>query len=177
MAILGLIRQIMGAPNEVDTCYQAMVAQARQPYFYAQLKVPDTFDGRFECIVMHLGILHAVMAEPSERHAQRQALVERFVSDMDNQMREIGVSDSGISRKMTKTAEHLYGRLKSYQQSIAGGDVLELAQNLSVYLALPHDDGAQRIAQYVLTAAARLKTVGDTNSLRHFCEWPDIKDL
>jgi len=177
MAILGLIRQIMGAPNEVDACYQAMVAQARQPYFFAQLNVPDTFDGRFECIVMHLAILHAAMAEPSERHAHRQALVERFVSDMDNQMREIGVSDSGISRKMTKTAEHLYGRLKSYQQSIASSNKLELAQNLSVYLSLPHDDGAQRIATYVLTASTRFKTAGETNSLRHFCEWPDIKDL
>ena len=122
MAILGLIRRIMGASNDVGLCYNAMVAQARQPHFYAQLGVPDTFDGRFECIVLHLAILHAAMAEPVERHAQRQALVEHFVSDMDNQMREIGVSDSGISKKMTKTAEHLYGRFKSYQSSIATGD-------------------------------------------------------
>ena len=99
MAILGLIRRIMGASNDVGLCYNAMVAQARQPHFYAQLGVPDTFDGRFECIVLHLAILHAAMAEPVERHAQRQALVEHFVSDMDNQMREIGVSDSGHQQK------------------------------------------------------------------------------
>ena len=176
MAILGLIRRIMGAPNDVDACYNAMVAQARQPHFYSQLGVPDTFDGRFECIVLHLAILHAAMAEPVARHGQRQALVEHFVSDMDNQMREIGVSDSGISKKMTKTAEHLYGRFKSYQSSIARSDAVTLAENLSVFLSISLPDHADRIAKYVLAASARLESTNDANAMGHFSQWPEIKE-
>ena len=177
MAILGLIRRIMGASNDVGLCYNAMVAQARQPHFYAQLGVPDTFDGRFECIVLHLAILHAAMAEPVERHAQRQALVEHFVSDMDNQMREIGVSDSGISKKMTKTAEHLYGRFKSYQSSIATGDVTTLAENLSAFLSISMPEHAERIAQYVLVAAAQFESANKANAMSHFSQWPEMKEF
>ena len=166
----------MGASNDVGACYNAMVAQARQPHFYAQLGVPDTFDGRSGGIVLHLAILHAAMAEPVERHAQRQALVEHFVSDMDNQMREIGVSDLGIS-KMTKTAEHLYGRFKSYQSSIATGDVTTLAENLSAFLSISMPEHAERIAQYVLVAAAQFESVNEANAMSHFSQWPEIKEF
>ncbi|WP_245414622.1 ubiquinol-cytochrome C chaperone family protein [Aestuariivirga litoralis] len=94
------------------------MAAARHPAFYAQWGVPDTLDGRFDMIALHtflvLDRLKGVEAD------FRQRLVDEFFSDMDRSLRELGVGDISVGKKVRKMAEVFYGRVAAYDAALAG---------------------------------------------------------
>src|ERR1700712_2870681 len=81
-------------PEAVAETYIALVAAARNPFFYTELKVPDSIDGRFDLIVLHLFLLqHRLIAHKTpENESFAQFLSEAFFADMDSSLREIGVA-------------------------------------------------------------------------------------
>jgi cytochrome b pre-mRNA-processing protein 3 len=103
--------------------YDAIVAQSRLPVFYLRHGVPDTVTGRFEMIVVHMFlVLERLQAEPGEdsgRAAQLgQALNEAFIGDMDSAMREMGVADVRVGKRMHQAAGAFFGRLMAYRKAI-----------------------------------------------------------
>ena len=82
--------------------------------------VADTIDGRFEMIVLHLFlVLNRLKGEGVED--LRQNLTDEFFSDMDRSLRELGVSDVAVGKKVRKIAESYYGRVTAYDRALSGG--------------------------------------------------------
>lgn len=115
-------------PDVALTLYGVIVASARQEKFYAQWGVPDSIDGRFDMISLHLFLLlDRLKGEGAEVEKARQALTDTFFDDMDRSLREMGVGDLSVGKKVRKMAEAFYGRVKAYAAALANGAGLEEA--------------------------------------------------
>ena len=101
--------------------YGAVVTQARRPEFYADLRVPDTPEGRYELVALHLVLLLERLSHEEGPPAKRlgQVLSEVFVIDMDDNMREMGVGDLTVPRKVKKAAAGLFERALRYRLALA----------------------------------------------------------
>jgi cytochrome b pre-mRNA-processing protein 3 len=147
-----------GATHRQTTAAQALyaciVAQARQPEFFADLGVPDHLDGRFETLALHAFlVLRRIKAEPTDEAGDlAQALFDIFFVDMDRSLREMGASDLGVGRRVKAMAEGLYGRIQAYERGLMeGGAVLEpaLKRNLYGTVAEPRADDLASLARYL----------------------------
>jgi cytochrome b pre-mRNA-processing protein 3 len=99
--------------------YGKAVAAARYPYFYATLGVPDTLDGRFDLIGLHVFLLiRRLRALPPPGPALAQAVFDAMFNDMDLNLREIGVGDLSVGRKVKAMWEAFHGRAHAYQEAI-----------------------------------------------------------
>ncbi len=103
--------------------YGSIVASARQSTFYAAWGVPDQREGRFEMLALHAGLvmLRIARAEPTGVALSR-AIGEAFVVDMDDNMREIGIGDLAVPRKVKKAAAALFDRHRDYGAALDAGD-------------------------------------------------------
>jgi cytochrome b pre-mRNA-processing protein 3 len=100
--------------------YVAIVEQARRPRLYAELGAPDTIEGRFELYSLHVILLLDRLKRQGDRAAETaQALFDTYVQSLDDALREIGVGDMAVGRKMRKLGEAFYGRVKSYEEALA----------------------------------------------------------
>ena len=105
-----------------EALYVAIVAQSRLPVFYAACDVPDTVTGRFEMIVLHMFLtldrLQATGPEEGDAGEQLgQSLNEAFMADLDDAMREMGVADVRVSKRMHQAAGAFFGRLMAYREA------------------------------------------------------------
>lgn len=141
----------------IDAIYGMIVAQARLPHFYAVEGVPDTVNGRFDMVVLHLWLVLRRLRELSG-HDLAQNLFDRFCSDMDANLREMGESDTGVPRKMRAFAGAFYGRARAYDRALeaVGTDALAAALARNVYASADIGAGAGRLAAYVRRAVAKL---------------------
>lgn len=99
--------------------YEAIVRQARQPALYRDLGIPDTLDGRFESIVLHLVlVLWRLKRDFPEGRELAAALQETFFDDMDRSLREMGAGDLGVGKRVKRMAEAFMGRLASYDAAL-----------------------------------------------------------
>jgi cytochrome b pre-mRNA-processing protein 3 len=99
--------------------YLAVVEQARQPRLYADLGAPDTLEGRFELYSLHVFLLLDRLKRQGEQAAETaQALFDTYVQALDDTLREIGVGDTSVGKKMRKMGEAFYGRVKSYDDAL-----------------------------------------------------------
>ena len=96
--------------------YDGAVAQARLPVFYRDYGVPDTVDGRFDMVLLHLvPLVDALRDEAGAIAPEGQALFDTFVDDMDQNLRAMGVGDLSVPKKMKKLGEAFYGRFDAYR--------------------------------------------------------------
>ena len=100
--------------------YARAVEQARRPALYADLGVPDTGEGRFEAYSLHVVLLlDRLRAQGPEAGEVSQSLFDAYVKDLDHALREMGVGDLSVGRKMRRLGEAFYGRGKSYDAAFA----------------------------------------------------------
>lgn len=145
------------AALQAHEAYVVLVAQARKPVFYAAYGVADSLDGRFDVIVLHLFLLiHRLRRDGSaDTPGFIRALSEAFFADMDRSLREMGVGDTGISRRVKAMAQAFYGRLQAYEQGIASMETLKQALARNLYRDAPVDEAQlQAVADYMLQTAA-----------------------
>ena len=154
-----IFKQLFGQrkPDPSEALYGAIVAAARQEKFYAEWRVPDTLDGRFDMMVLHMFLtLDRLREFGAESEVLRQALTDRFFAAMDAALREVGVGDISVGKKVRKMAEAFFGRVAAYTAGIEKGEVdLSDALNRNVYAEV---DGrhAVHLARWVLSAKAIL---------------------
>jgi len=112
--------------DTISTLYGTIVAQARLPCFYREYGVPDTVDGRFDLLVLHLTMVLDRLADDPALRALGQALFDRFCQDMDHNLREMGVGDLSVPKEMQRIGEAFYGRAQAYRTALAqpGDDAL-----------------------------------------------------
>ncbi len=147
--------------------YGAIEAQARLPVFYQGFGVPDSLDGRFAVLAAHLFVVLQRLHTLGEDGAVvAQALADRFSDDMETVLRELGVGDMGVPKKMRKLARSSASLLQAYGEAFAMGE-----DSFAAALAgsLPLDGEAaeaagRRLASY-LTDAVRLLASQDLASL------------
>src|ERR1700739_217780 len=101
--------------STIDAVYGAIVAQARLPGFYLAYGVPDTVEGRFDMIVLHLVLLFRRLAREAEFRELAQGIFDRFCNDMDHNLREMGVGDQSVPKEMRRLGEAFYGRAGVYE--------------------------------------------------------------
>lgn len=135
--------------------YGAVVAQARQPDFYRRLGVPDSIDGRLEMILLHLVILfHRLRRDDEAGQAIAQIVFDRFATDMDRSLREMGVGDFGVPKRMKTIGRSFYGRLDGYGRPIAESDWAALRGALQRNL-WPDEEGERAEADDLVAYAER----------------------
>jgi hypothetical protein len=113
-----------------DALYALAVEQARQPGLYTRLGVADRIDARFELYTLHVLLLVLRQRDentPNGRDAA-QALFDVYVSALDHVLREEGVGDVAVGKKMRKLGEALYGRMNAYEQPLRAGNAAALAE-------------------------------------------------
>jgi cytochrome b pre-mRNA-processing protein 3 len=103
--------------------YGACVVQARRPDLYAEMRTPDTVEGRFEQYTLHvILLLDRLVRQGPEAGEVSQGLFDAYVRSLDDALREMGVGDLSVGKKMRKIGEALYGRLRSYEAAFEGAD-------------------------------------------------------
>jgi cytochrome b pre-mRNA-processing protein 3 len=140
----------------IETIYGMIVTQAREPLFYRDLAVPDTVNGRFDLLLMHLWIVLRRL-RPLEGGAElSQALFDHFCADMDANLREMAVGDLAVPKRMRTIGEAFYGRMAAYDLALSDG-AEALAQALCRnILDGQHIEQARRLSAYAQAAMASL---------------------
>lgn len=146
----------------IDALYGAIVAQAREPRFYAEMGVPDTVSGRFDMVLLHVVlVLRRLRQGEAGERALAQGLFDAFCRDMDHNLREMGISDQGLPRHMQRVGEAFYGRAQAYEAALgdgAGEGALAAALARNVYPDTAAEPSVIALAQYVRKADEVLGT-------------------
>ena len=142
----------------IETIYGMIVAQAREPLFYRDLGVPDTVNGRFDMVVLHMWLVLRRMKQQGDAAGLAQPLFDRFCSDMDHNLREMGVGDLAVPRRMRQFGEAFYGRQAAYGAALDAADLQELEKALARNILGEVAGGEKALARYVRAAAAQLAT-------------------
>ena len=153
----------------IEQLHGEIVAAARRPALYLDLQAPDTQDGRFEMIALHAGLVLRRLSAISglgEDIAQdlAQDLADCVFRHFDDALREIGVGDTTVPKRIKKMVEAFYGRNKAYAEGLAEpeGDRLERALARNVYSAetLAAAPAAPALARYARACVAALDAQG-----------------
>jgi cytochrome b pre-mRNA-processing protein 3 len=102
---------------------------SRQPGFFGPDRVPDTLEGRMEMVFLHAGLL--LMRLKGEAGRLSQAFTNRLFTSLEDGLREAGVGDLAVPRRMHKIAGAFYGRLGAYEPALRAGDRAALAAALA----------------------------------------------
>lgn len=154
--------------------YAAAVAQARAPGFYTELAVPDTIEGRFELYSLHvILLLHRLRGEGAEAVETSQALFDTFTSALDNALRETGVGDLSVPRRMRRLGEAFYGRARAYEAAFGeDADALEALIGRTVF-AGEGGTGRAALAAYVRRCERALSAQPIAALLDGEVAWPE----
>lgn len=131
-----LIKRVRGGPRASEPAaqklYDAAVDQARRPELYLEGGVPDSVDGRFEMVVLHvyfilrrLKVVDAASRESGEDVSQK--LFDQMFVDMDQSLREMGVSDLSVGKRVKFMAKAFFGRVTAYDNGLASDEEEGLA--------------------------------------------------
>lgn len=148
--------------REALALYTAAMEASRQPVFYKDLSVPDTMDGRFDLLLIHVFlILHRLLDErASGGDALSQALFDVCFEDIDQALRESGVGDMKIGKHMKKMMLAFNGRMHAYEKAAAAGEKglrEPVARNLYGASESVPDKAVQALAAYMADNIAYLE--------------------
>jgi cytochrome b pre-mRNA-processing protein 3 len=133
--------------------YAAVVEQARRPELYAAFGAPDSVEGRFELYTLHVFLLlDRLRGQGPQAADTSQALFDTYVSALDDALREMGVGDLSVGKKMRKLGEAFYGRVKSYEgafEALPATAELEALLRRTVY-EQGGAENAPKLASYVI---------------------------
>ena len=142
--------------DSIEAIYGMIVTKAREPLFYKDLGVPDTVDGRFDLILLHMWMVLRRLRQGNRAPDRAQALFDRFCIDMDDNLREMGVGDLTVPKRMQAFGEAFYGRTAAYDLALTDGHEA-LAQALCKNVLNGEKiEQARRLAAYAEAAMAAL---------------------
>lgn len=159
-----------------EALYADLVAQARRPELYRDFGVPDRIDARFELYVLHLSLLLTRLRGAGEAAAETsQALFDAFVDALDDSLRELGVGDLSVAKKMRKLGEAVYGRTVGYQTALLAEDRTALSGLIARAVLAEDEPGEQsgRLADYALSRHTALAAAPIEAFLKGQASWPE----
>ena len=143
--------------------YHKIVEQARLPVFYEKFGVPDTANGRFDMIVLHCFCVMQRLKKEPQGYDLSQMLMTVLVDDLDRNLREMGVGDLSVGKKVKRIAEGFYGRLAAYSTGMNGdqtGLAEALKRNLYSSIENPDEGSVTQIVDYLCREIDRLDGTG-----------------
>ncbi|MEO8319295.1 MAG: ubiquinol-cytochrome C chaperone family protein [Bradyrhizobium sp.] len=161
----------------IEAIYGMIVTQAREPLFYRALAVPDTVNGRFDLLVLHLWLVLRRLKPAEGGAALSQALFDHFCNDMDDNLREMGVGDLTVPKRMQAFGEAFYGRTAAYDLALTGGHEA-LAQALCKNILNGENIAeADQLAAYAEAAMTGLDGVDDAALLSGSARFPSLEGV
>jgi cytochrome b pre-mRNA-processing protein 3 len=143
----------------IASLYKRVATASREPGLYASLGIPDTLEGRFEALSLHMILLLRALRElPPPADDVAKDLTDAFFRDMDASLREMGVGDTVVPKRMKKIAESFYGRAHAYDGPLNDGDEAGFASALGRN-AYGSEAPATALARYAFAADRGLKSV------------------
>ncbi len=132
--------------------FQIVMQRSREPVFFAELDVPDTFSGRFEMIALHNGLLiNRVRGEGKAGHYLAQALFDEMFLNMEIACRQAGIGDLGVPKQIKKMMKALQGRAMVYEEAAEVGTLQDaLAKNLYATVERPSDQVLTMMSDYII---------------------------
>lgn len=140
--------------------YAVIVNQARQPEFYLNCGVPDSPDGRFDMIMVHAFLVLRRLKNDQDKSADlAQAIFDLMFADIDQNLREMGVGDLGVGKRVKAMAEAFYGRVQAYEEGLENNDdTLALALERNLYRKVsPAPAQTSAMAEYIRDQAGKLE--------------------
>ncbi len=179
MALFGLFRR---KPHERAgfELYSTAVTAARRPYFFTELGVPDTLDGRFDLVGLHVALLvRRLHKDPDPRGAAlAQAVFDAMFADMDTNLREMGVGDMSIAKRVKRMWEAFHGRAQAYEAPLDQRDVsslaIALARNVWRGVVGAGETAPLSLAALVIAADAALAVQPVDDLLRGQVRFPEV---
>jgi cytochrome b pre-mRNA-processing protein 3 len=139
----------------IDALHQRVDDAARDPALYVQLGVPDTIGGRFDSVALHVVLLlRRLRRLPAPAGDVAQELVDSLFRHLDASLREMGVGDMGVPKRMKRLAQAFYARAAAYDAVLDSGDEGRLAAVLAEHFGAP--EALRALARYTLAAEAAL---------------------
>ncbi len=126
--MLNILSRITGKPRaeiiDARVLYRKVMEQSRKPEFYGDDLCADTTDGRMEILCMHLSTIMFILREHGEAGATlTQALYDVMINDFDVALREEGLSDTGVSRRIKPLAKMFFARARQYADAFNSDDI------------------------------------------------------
>lgn len=158
--------------------YLEAVAQARTPVFYRRYGVADTADGRFELYSLHvILLLHRLKNQGEPAAETAQGLFDAYVKSLDDAMREAGVGDLSVGKKMRKLGAMFLGRVKAFDAALEA--LPERAELDRVVARTVYEDAqpgeVPPLADYVAAAVERLAAEPVATLLEGRAVWPEVR--
>lgn len=154
--MLSRFRRKDPAREAADRLHAAVAARSREPVFYTAFAVPDTIDGRFDLLSLHASLVMEALKGRDPDEAVATQLVTGIFAGFEDALRDLGVGDFGLSRRIKAMANAFYGRLEAYR---AATDEAAMADALLRNLYRGDEgylDRAARLARYVMAARTSL---------------------
>lgn len=166
---MSLLSRLLGRPDpgqeQIRPLWHKVVELARDPQWYRDCGIADTVPGRFDTISLVVALVMLRMDGKPELRAPSARLTELFVADMDGQLRQSGVGDLAMAKRMGKLMSVLAGRIEAFKAALAEADDAALIAALERNVTL--NEGADRavLARRVRQVAAALAAISDTDLL------------
>ncbi len=158
--MFGLFKKKNPYEQAVHNVYAEALEHTRDTTFYTEFGVPDTFDGRFDLLLLHIFLILNRMLRENEVAAEsfNQALFDETFKDMDQTLREMGIGDMGVPKHMRKMMKAFNGRMHSYQFAIKENTLsFALKNNLYGTVEDVAPDTILKMEQKVLAMEAALR--------------------
>lgn len=185
--ILNLFKRKKTNAALVNAQYEVITESARNPIFYQSFDVPDTVMGRFNMVSIFMTLyLRATSNSDAKNNVDdsvkqlAQEVVEEFFKDIDHSIRELGIGDAGVPKRMKKLGRMFYGRAENYGKAFDNGDVNELAEAFSRNIHSDAYDGEQdqapdmrSLAEHALAVDKELKNASRDDMIKARLLFPD----
>lgn len=164
--------------DEGGRLYEALEEQSRLPVFYAEFGVPDSIDGRFEMLCIHAhAVFHRLRGRGGEAEQLAQAAYDSMFAALDAALREMGVADLGVGRRIKIMTEALNGRIHAYDAALASADsgALQAALRRNAYgTTTPSEAQIADLAAYQRALRAALAGIDDADLLAGRLRFPAV---
>ena len=159
----------------VDALFGSIASAARQPLHYTRHGLPDTIMGRFEMMTLHMWLFqHRAKGSSAAVEALAQDVVDVFFREVDHTLREIGIGDTSVPKRMKKLARMVYGRWEAYGGALAASDIEAMTDAVLRNVFSEGGDAtcARTLAEYAFAVAERLGRQPDEALLGGRVEFP-----
>ena len=150
ISVLSLFKKEKPFQNEALSVYTALLEHIKNPVFYNDYKVPDTLDGRFDILTLHVFAVMYAVGSCENAKVFNQALFDVMFSDIDQMLRQMGIGDMGIPKRMRRMMTAFNGRVHAYKKAISNSTQLKDAIQRNIYSAAPLSNEGTLVTTYIL---------------------------